>query len=99
MAQYQSRPYTDRSNQAYRTGFQLGSTLLDSATHMFPKNSEAFIAGLRKALSDQFQVDDSRFHPSTPVPQTETPPPPSGGSLREVNLALKNHKDDPPNRG
>ena len=76
--------YPDRSGQAYRTGTQLGYNLLDAATHMFPRNSGAFLAGLRKALlgSDyaEYEHEESGRQPNSRPPE----------SLRSINLELKN---------
>jgi len=68
---YPQKTFVDRSNQAYRAGFNLGSSLLDAATHMYPKNSSAFMAGLRKALSERFEEEEygspkRAYQPSPP---------------------------------
>lgn len=94
MAFPQRQTFVDRSNQAYRAGFQLGSVLLDTASHMFPKNGHAWLAGLKKALSDQFIENprpyqhEQEHSPESPPP---TPAPVPAGSLRDVNLSLKKH--------
>ena len=90
----QSRPYVDRSNQAYRAGFQLGCSLLDSATHMFPKNSWAFLNGLKKALSESIEETHIQHHISEPPPPPlPSPEQPVSSSLRDVNLALKKREE------